>query len=122
MALKTHSDIILPMPPYSAPKLGVHKMVRYIRLGRAVFVGENNIDSFQDIVRKDHLEQAIAALSAEKAHETDAGWVSIFESGAISVFGSREELDIRITTTGREKTKQDFAQQSPEYHVVGFRR
>lgn len=110
------------MPPYVEPKLGVQVTLRYIRLKRSLFVGENNIDSFQDIVKKDKLQQALTEANEERSNETDAGWVSFFESGAISVFGSREDLDIRITSVGREKTKQDFAQQSPEHHVIGFRK
>lgn len=110
------------MPPYQQPKLGSSLMTRFIRIGSRIFVGENNIDSFSDIIAKDKLQVEVAAATATRPADTDAGWLSVFESRAISVFGYSEGSVIPNTSSGRKKTKQEFAQQSPDYRIVGFRR
>jgi hypothetical protein len=114
------------MPPYQSPKLGEKLETKYVRIGRKIFVGrEGYRDNHDQIVKLDDLEDSISIIRATNPTEVDAGWVGIKRDGDIIIVGDSATLDLPVpnyASEARETTKRDFAEQSLEHHVLGFRK
>jgi hypothetical protein len=114
------------MPPYKAPILGEKLSSKYIRVGEDIFVGrEDYHDNHGRIASLDHLEARIAQLKLTAPTEVDAGWVGVQRDGNINVASESAMLDLPLTyyaEEAREITLKDFAEQSPQHHVIGYRK
>ncbi len=112
------------MPPYIPPELGERLTVKFVRVERDIFIGRDRNDHHSDIVAMDGLGEAIERVSAINPTEVDAG-ILLVRDRDIFVSQNSSSLDLPVTghfTEARRITNRDFAEQSPNHNVVGFRR
>jgi hypothetical protein len=114
------------MPPYKEPALGDRLGVKYVRIGEDIFVGRSEYhDSHGRIAKLDYLEARIAQLKLTDPTEVDAGWVGVRRDSNITIAGNSAMLDLPVASyadVAREITLKDFAEQSPEHNVIGYRK
>ena len=112
------------MPPYTPPETGERLTVKFVRVGRDIFVGRDRNDYHEDIVALDGLDKAIEKVKSTNPAEVDAG-ILLVRDRDIFVSQNSFSLDLPVTghlTEARRITNRDFAEQSPNHNVVGFRR
>lgn len=112
------------MPPYVPPEEGTRLTVKFVRVERDIFVGRNEKVHHLDIVEMDELAEAIEKAKATNPTEVDAGYLLVRDK---DIFVSQNSTSLDLPMVGhfaeaRRITNRDFAEQSPNHNVVGFRK
>ena len=112
------------MPPYIPPKSGERLTVKFVRVERDIFVGRDRNDHHLDIVAIDGLGEAIERVKLTNPDEVDAG-ILLIRDRDIFVSQNSSSLGLPIIghfTEARKITNRDYAEQSPNHNIVGFRK
>lgn len=112
------------MPPYIPPEEGTRLTIKFVRVERDIFVGRDKKDDHLDIVEMDGLADAIEKVKATNPNEVDAGYLLVREN---NIFVSQNSYSLDLPLAGhyneaRRITNRDFAEQSPNHNILGFRK